>query len=232
MVSMDKIPEHVAIILDGNGRWAASQGKPRSFGHKAGAENVEVICRAADALGIKYLTMYAFSTENWNRPKEEVDILMRLLLQYMKYCEKNAKKDNMRVRIIGDRTGLSEPLRRQVESLEKNTEEFTGLQFTIAINYGARDELLRAVRALLSEGCSPEGLTEQDLSKALDTRDLPDPDLLIRTSGEERLSNFLLWQLAYSEFYFTEVPWPAFTPEELKKAVEAYGERHRRYGGV
>lgn len=231
-----RVPNHVAIILDGNGRWAKAKGKPRSFGHKAGAENVEVICRAADKLGIKYLTMYAFSTENWNRPEAEVATLMKLLLQYMKYCEKNAKKDNMRVRIIGDTSKLSEELRAQVRSLEENTSAFTGLQFNIAINYGSRDEMLRAMRRLsadVAEGKrSPAEIDEATFSSYLDTKELPDPDLLIRTSGEERLSNFLLWQLAYSEFYFTDVPWPDFSPEELKKAVEEYDRRDRRFGGV
>ncbi len=226
-----KIPQHVAIILDGNGRWAAAQKKPRSYGHKAGAENVEVICRAADKIGIKYLTMYAFSTENWKRPEMEVKILMKLITEYMRYCEKNAVADHMRIRVIGDRTILPKDLLEAIEGAEETTKEFTGLQFTIAINYGSRDEMIRGIRKM-SADLKPEEMTEETLSKYLDTADLPDPDLCIRTSGEQRLSNFMLWQLGYAELYFTEVPWPAFTPEELMKAVEEYDRRDRRYGGV
>lgn len=226
-----KIPQHVAIILDGNGRWAAARNKPRAYGHKAGAENVEVICRAADKLGIKYLTMYAFSTENWKRPEREVKILMRLITEYMKYCEKNAVKDHMRIRVIGDRSILPKELLAAIESAEETTKEFTGLQLTIAVNYGSRDELIRAMRKCASD-LPPEEMTEENLKKYLDTAELPDPDLVIRTSGEMRLSNFMLWQLGYAELLFTDVPWPDFSPEELQKAVEEYDRRDRRYGGV
>ncbi|MBQ7507349.1 MAG: isoprenyl transferase [Lachnospiraceae bacterium] len=226
-----KIPQHVAIILDGNGRWAAARNKPRAYGHKAGAENVEVICRAADALGIKYLTMYAFSTENWTRPEHEVKILMRLITEYMKYCEKNAVKDHMRIRVIGDRSILPKELLAAITSAEETTKEFTGLQLTIAVNYGGRAELIRAVKKF-GEAGRLEELTEDSLQPYLDTADLPDPDLCIRTSGEMRLSNFMMWQLAYAELYFTDVHWPDFSPEELKKAVEEYDRRDRRYGGV
>lgn len=231
-----QIPNHVAIILDGNGRWAKSKGMPRNYGHTVGAKNVETICRAADALGIKYLTMYAFSTENWNRPKDEVSALMTLLHSYMKNCEKRANRENMRVRVIGDVTKLDEKLRAQIQSLEENTKENTGLQFQIAINYGSRDEIVRGIKKLahdVKEGkLEPGDITEEVFDGYLDTNEIPDPDLLIRTSGELRLSNYLLWQLAYSEFYFTSVPWPDFTPEELKKAVEEYDHRNRRYGGL
>ena len=231
-----QIPNHVAIILDGNGRWAKSKGMPRNYGHTVGAKNVETICRAADALGIKYLTMYAFSTENWNRPKDEVSALMTLLHSYMKNCEKRANRENMRVRVIGDVTKLDEKLRAQIQSLEENTKENTGLQFQIAINYGSRDEIVRGIKKLahdVKEGkLEPGDITEEVFDGYLDTKEIPDPDLLIRTSGELRLSNYLLWQLAYSEFYFTSVPWPDFTPEELKKAVEEYDHRNRRYGGL
>ncbi len=231
-----KIPNHVAIILDGNGRWAKNQGKPRTFGHKAGAENVEVICRAADALGIKYLTMYAFSTENWNRSEEEVGTLMKILLTYLKNTEKTAIQENMRVRIIGDKSRLSDKLQEQIRSMEEHTANNTGLNFQIAINYGSRDEMIRGMRRMaldVKEGkLEPEEILEETFASYLDTADIPDPDLMIRTSGEQRLSNYLLWQLAYSEFYFTDVPWPAFTPDELKKAVEVYTSRDRRYGGV
>lgn len=231
-----KIPEHVAIILDGNGRWAKKRGMPRNYGHAQGAKNVEVICRAAYDLGIKYLTVYAFSTENWNRPKEEVDALMKLLNQYMKNCQKTAKKNNMRVRVIGDKSGLSESIRRDIAALEEATKGYDGLQFTIALNYGGRDELTRAVKkiaeAVQKGDLVPEDITEDTIGAALDTAGLPDPDLLIRTSYELRISNYLLWQLAYTEFYFTEVPWPDFDEEQLRKAVEAYMQRDRRFGKI
>ncbi len=230
------VPQHVAIILDGNGRWAKKRGMPRNYGHAQGAKNVEVICRAAYNMGIRYLTVYAFSTENWNRPKDEVDALMRLLNQYMKNCQKTAKKNNMKVRVIGDKSGLSETIQRDIAALEEATKEYDGLNFTIALNYGGRDELTRAVKKIASSvksgEISPEDITEEMVSGFLDTAELPDPDLLIRTSYELRISNYLLWQLAYSEFYFTEVPWPDFDEEELSKAVEAYRQRDRRFGKV
>lgn len=230
------IPNHVAIILDGNGRWAKKRGMPRNYGHVQGAKNVEVICRAAWDMGIKYLTVYAFSTENWNRPKEEVDALMKLLNQYMKNCQRTAKKNNMKVRVIGDKSGLSEAIQRDIAALEKATEDYDGLNFTIALNYGGRDELTRMVRkiaALVKDGeIAPEDITENMIEESLDTAGLPDPDLMIRTSYELRISNYLLWQLAYAEFYFTEVPWPDFDEKELQKAVEEYGQRERRFGKV
>lgn len=230
------VPKHVAIILDGNGRWAKKRGMPRNYGHAQGAKNVEVICRAAYNMGIKYLTVYAFSTENWNRPKDEVDALMKLLNQYMKNCQKTAKKNNMKVRVIGDKNGLSEEIRRDIAALEEATKDYDGLNFTIALNYGGRDELTRAVRkiadAVKSGETAPEDITEEMITASLDTAELPDPDLMIRTSYELRISNYLLWQLAYAEFYFTEVPWPDFDEKELKKAVDAYGQRNRRFGKV
>ncbi len=230
------IPNHVAIILDGNGRWAKSQGKPRTYGHKVGAENVEKISRAAQAIGINYLTLYAFSTENWKRPQDEVDTLMKLLSAYLRKCQKDAVENNMRVRIIGDRTPLSDQLKEEIDILENLSKDFDGFNLTIAINYGGRDEILRASRAackeLISEGKDVSELTEEVLEKHLDTWDLPDPDLMIRTSGEERLSNYLLWQLAYAEFYFTDTPWPIFSKEDLELAVEEYDRRNRRFGAV
>lgn len=231
-----KVPQHVAIILDGNGRWAKKRGMPRNYGHVQGAKNVEVICRAAYHMGIKYLTVYAFSTENWKRPQDEVDALMKLLNQYMKNCQKTAKKNNMKVRVIGDKSGLSEPIQRDIAALEEATKDYDGLNFTIALNYGGRDELTRTVRkvarAVKDGEIDPEDITEELISKYLDTAGLPDPDLMIRTSYELRISNYLLWQLAYSEFYFTEVPWPDFDEKELQKAVEAYEQRDRRFGMV
>ncbi len=230
------VPQHVAIILDGNGRWAKKRGMPRNYGHAQGAKNVEVICRAAWNMGIKYLTVYAFSTENWRRPQDEVDALMKLLNQYMKNCQRTAKKNNMRVRVIGDKSGLSEAIQRDIAQLEEATKTYDGLNFTIALNYGGRDELTRAVkniaRSVKDGEISPDEITEERISAALDTAGLPDPDLMIRTSYELRISNYLLWQLAYSEFYFTEVPWPDFDEEELQKAVEAYRQRDRRFGMV
>ncbi len=230
------VPQHVAIILDGNGRWAKKRGMPRNYGHVQGAKNVEVICRAAYHMGIKYLTVYAFSTENWKRPQDEVDALMKLLNQYMKNCQKTAKKNNMKVRVIGDKSGLSEPIRQDIAALEEATKEYDGLHFTIALNYGGRDELTRTVKKIASAvkrgEIDVDNITEEMVSGYLDTAGLPDPDLLIRTSYELRISNYLLWQLAYSEFYFTEVPWPDFDEKELQKAVEAYQQRDRRFGKV
>ena len=231
-----KIPNNVAIILDGNGRWAKSKGMPRNYGHTVGAKNVETVCRAADELGIKYLTLYAFSTENWNRPQNEVNALMKLLEGYLKNCIKTADKNNMRVRVIGEITRLSNAFQQRIHELETASASNTGLNLTIAINYGSRDEILRAVRHMVEDAregkLETKDIDENVFSSYLDTRELPDPDLLIRTSGEQRLSNYLLWQLAYSEFYFTDVPWPDFHKKELELAIEAYNKRDRRFGGL
>ena len=230
------IPQHVAIILDGNGRWAKAKGMPRNYGHAQGSKNVEKICEEAWRMGIKYLTVYAFSTENWNRPKEEVNALMKLLRNYMKTCLKTAAKNDMKVRVIGDITKLDEDIQKRILELEEATKNNGVLNFQIAINYGSRDEITRAVRTLaedVKEGkLMPEEVNEACIERYLDTHDIPDPDLLIRTSGEQRLSNYLLWQLAYTEFYFTDVPWPDFSKQELEKAIEQYNRRDRRYGGV
>ena len=228
------IPNHVAIILDGNGRWAKAKGMPRNYGHIQGAKTVEEICEVAYKMGIQYLTVYAFSTENWNRPKDEVDALMKLLRNYMKNCLKTAEKNNMCVRIIGEKSRLDDDIRERIEELEEATKNNTGLHFTIAINYGGRDELVRAAKKVAEKVAvgelKAEEITEDVINQHLDTAGLPDPDLLIRTCNEQRISNFLLWQLAYTEFYFTPVPWPDFSKEELEKAVEAYNHRDRRYG--
>ncbi len=232
---MSEIPKHVAIILDGNGRWAKSKGMPRTYGHTMGAKNVEPICKAAHNLGIKYITFYAFSTENWKRPDTEVSALMDLLESYMKTCKKLAKDNNMRVRIIGDISAFTPSMQEKIKDLEEFTKEFSGLNMQIALNYGSRDEIVRAVNAFNKDVLEEKAaypLTEEVLSSYLDTKDIPDPDLMIRTSGEQRLSNYLLWQLAYSEFYFTDVPWPDFHEKELKEAVDAYMNRDRRYGKV
>ena len=231
-----KIPQHVAIILDGNGRWAKSKGMPRNYGHVQGARNVERICDAAYHMGIKYLTLYAFSTENWNRPPMEVDALMKLLRSYLKTCLKTASDNNMRVRVIGERGRLDKDIQRRIAELEEASKANDALNLQIALNYGSRDEITRAVKKLLlsceEKHLRPEDITESTIGEYLDTSGIPDPDLLIRTGGEQRLSNYLLWQLAYAEFYFTEVAWPAFTEEELQRAVEQFGGRDRRYGGL
>lgn len=231
-----KIPNHVAIILDGNGRWAKSKGMPRTYGHTTGAKNVEKIAEAAGNMGIRYLTLYAFSTENWNRPPEEVKALMNLLDSYLKNCIQTAKKNNMAVRVLGDISRLDERMQEKIRKLEESSADYDGLYLQIAINYGSRDEIVRAIRKLgrdVETGkIAPDQISEETFSSYLDTAGLPDPDLLIRTSGEERLSNFLLWQLAYAEFYFTDVPWPDFHEEDLRRAVEAYNQRDRRYGKV
>jgi len=229
-------PEHVAIILDGNGRWAKKRFLPRKAGHVAGSKTVEQICEDAWDLGIQYLTVYAFSTENWKRPQDEVDALMKLLRQYLKDCIKRSTKNNMCVRVLGDITPLDEDLKASILELEEVSRNNTGLHFQVALNYGSRDEMLRAVRAMAEEvSCgrmTPGEIDEGCFSNYLDTKGIPDPDLLIRTSGEERLSNFLLWQLAYTEFYFTDVLWPDFNKKELQKAIEYYNKRDRRFGGV
>ena len=231
-----RVPEHVAIILDGNGRWAKKRFLPRNMGHAQGSKTVERIIEDAFDMGIKYLTVYAFSTENWRRPKDEVDALMKLLRDYLKTCIKRANKNNMRVRVIGDVTGLSEDLREKIEQLEEASKGNTGINFTIALNYGSRDEMIRAMKKmagdLLAGTLIKEDITEDAFAGYLDTKGIPEPDLMIRTSGEQRLSNFMLWQLAYTEFYFTDVLWPDFNKKELKKAVEYYNGRERRFGGI
>ena len=230
------VPQHVAIILDGNGRWAKSKGMPRNYGHAQGSKNVERTCEEAWRMGIKYLTVYAFSTENWSRPESEVSALMTLLRNYMKTCLKTAAKNDMKIRVIGDITPLDDDIKNRIRELEEATVNNGGLNFTIALNYGSRDEMTRAAKKLAKDcvdgKVDPEQIDESVFASYLDTREIPDPDLLIRTSGEQRLSNYLLWQLAYSEFYFTDVPWPAFTKEELKKAIDEFNHRHRRFGGV
>ena len=229
-----KIPTHVAIIMDGNGRWAKERGMPRTFGHSQGAKVVEQILEDADHLGDRYLTVYAFSTENWSRPAPEVKALMNLLRRYMKSSLAKCAKNNVRVRVIGDKSMLEKDLQDSIATLERETASNTGIGFQIAINYGGRDEIVRAVRQAARKGLlnDPDGIDEGLLSDCMDTAGIPDPDLLIRTCGEQRISNFLLWQLAYSEFYFTPKAWPDFDKDELIKAIEAYNHRERRYGGL
>ena len=230
------VPRHVAIILDGNGRWARSKGMPRSYGHVVGCDNLEKMCNIICDMGVRYLTVYAFSTENWKRSQEEIKVLMNLFRRYLKRCERSARKNQMRVKIIGDPEGLDPDIQKSIHELEDMSKDYDRMFFQIALNYGSRDEILRGVTRLAEDarqGRIPEGKVSEQLFEAyLDTAGIPDPDLLIRTSGEQRLSNFLLWQLAYTEFYFTDVPWPAFNKQELVKAIEKYNERDRRYGGV
>lgn len=232
-----EIPRHVAIILDGNGRWAKSRNMPRNYGHVKGAANVEVICRAADELGIKYLTVYLFSTENWRRSQDEVKALMKLFHSYTRTAIRQARENNMRCRILGKEDELDDTLRKNLRELVESSKNNTGLNFQLAINYGSRDEIVRAVRKLsmdVKEGriADPDQITEETISSYLDTADIPDPDLLIRTSGEMRLSNYLMWQLSYAELYFTKTPWPAFSKKDLELAIEEYNRRTRRYGGL
>ena len=230
-----RVPNHIAIILDGNGRWAKKRGMPRSYGHVKGCENLEDICEVAKELGVKYLTVYAFSTENWKRSKEEVDGLMKLFRNYLKKCIKISQKNNMRVKVIGDVSAFDPDIQESIVKLENFSKDFTELHFQIALNYGSRDEITRAVNRMLEDqkaGKLATPVEEETISNYLDTAGVPDPDLMIRTSGELRLSNYLLWQLAYTEFYFTDVPWPDFKRDELVKAIEKYNERDRRYGGV
>ena len=236
MEDISRIPQHVAIILDGNGRWAKAKGMPRNYGHMQGAKAVEDILEVARDMGIKYLTVYAFSTENWNRPQSEVSALMKILREYLKTSIKKSMKNNVRCRVIGERSRLSDDIQDAVEKLETATADNTGLTFTIAINYGSRDEITRAVRKIAGDvksgALSPEAITEDTITESLDTAFMPDPDLLIRTCGEQRLSNFLLWQCAYTEFYYTDIAWPDFDKAELQKAVDAYGNRNRKFGGL
>ncbi len=230
------VPKHVAIILDGNGRWAKKRNMPRNYGHVQGSKTVEQIIEDGYNMGIEYITVYAFSTENWKRSKDEVDALMKLLAKYLVDCIERSTKNNMQVRVIGDKSGLDHKLVAKINELEETTRNATGLKFTIGINYGGRDEIRRAVTKLAGEVAdgtlSPSDITEDLISSRLDTAGLPDPDLLIRTSGEERLSNFLPWQLAYTEFYFTDVLWPDFKKEDLLQAIRYYNGRDRRFGGV
>ena len=230
------VPQHIAIILDGNGRWAKAKGMPRNYGHAQGSKNVEKICEEAWRMGIKYLTVYAFSTENWSRPENEVAALMKLLRNYMKTCLKTAAKNDMKIRVIGDIEPLDDDIKSRIRELEAATTDNGGLNFTIALNYGSRDELTRAAQKMAKD-CAEGKIKAEEIDESvfetyLDTHGIPDTDMMIRTSGEQRLSNYLLWQLAYSEFYFTDVPWPDFTKEELVKAIEEYNHRHRRFGKV
>lgn len=230
------IPEHVAIIMDGNGRWAKRRGLPRTMGHKEGCAVVERTVEDAARLGIKYLTVYGFSTENWKRSADEVGALMQLFRFYMVRLLKIAKANNVRVRMIGERSRFDQDIIDGINRLERETVDNSGLTFVIAVNYGGRDEIVRAAKKIIRDAAegtvTPDQMNEDVFASYLDTADMPDPDLLIRTSGELRLSNYLLWQLAYTELYVTDCLWPDFNKEELKKAIAAYNSRERRFGGV
>ena len=229
------IPEHVAVILDGNGRWAKKHKVPRAMGHKAGCETLERMVRIASDAGIKYFTVYGFSTENWKRSVEEVGALMQLLRFYMVRLLKIASANNVRVKMIGEKTRFAPDIIKGIDDLVEGTKDNTGMTFVIAINYGGRDEIVRAARRLVNDyrksGKDADSIDEAEFASCLDTAELPDPDLLIRTSGELRLSNYLLWQLAYTEFYVTDCLWPDFDKDELEKAIAAYNKRERRFGG-
>lgn len=229
------IPNHVAVILDGNGRWAKKRGIPRAMGHKAGCETLEKMVRVASDVGLNYFTVYGFSTENWKRSEEEVGALMQLFRYYMVRLLKIASANNVRVKMIGDKYRFASDIIKGIDDLVEGTKDNTGMTFVIAINYGGRDEIVRAARKMVQNyqqsGKDAALIDEMEFASYLDTAGIPDPDLMIRTSGELRLSNYLLWQLAYSEFYITDCLWPDFNQEELEKAIIAYNKRERRFGG-
>ena len=230
------VPNHIAIILDGNGRWAKERGMPRTYGHVKGCANLENICYDIKDLGVKYLTVYAFSTENWKRSREEVEALMKLFRSYLKKCIKISKKNNMRMKVIGDITAFAPDIQQSVRELEEYSKDFDGIYFQLALNYGSRDEIRRGMQKMAQDvkdgKVEPDGITEDTIESYLDTAGVPDPDLLIRTGGDLRVSNFLLWQIAYSELWTTDVCWPDFTPERFKEALLSYQKRDRRFGGL
>ncbi len=236
MSEQKRIPQHVAIIMDGNGRWAELRGKTRSEGHAAGVEPVRAALRASVRWGVKYLTLYAFSTENWGRPEPEVDALMELFCQCVVHETPELKQQGVRITMIGDRSRFSPKVQEYLAEAERQTADGQTLTLVLALNYSSRSEITRAVRkvacAVVGGAFAPEMISEESISKALDTADLPDPDLIIRTSGEQRLSNFLLWQASYAELYFPDVLWPDFTEQEFDRAIEEYAQRDRRFGLV
>lgn len=229
MAEEKKVPRHIGFIMDGNGRWAKLRGKSRSYGHKKGADVIEEVVSACFSEGVEAVSLYAFSTENWSRPKEEIDTIFDLLEKFLRRYESKLLRENIRLVISGDLSEISENLRNRSISVMKNTEKFVGKTLNIAINYGGRAELLRAAKALQLSG---EAVTEENFAKYLYTAGLPDIDLVVRTSGEKRLSNFFPWQCAYAELYFTDVLWPDFKSEELKKALEWFAGRKRRFGNI
>lgn len=229
------VPRHIAIILDGNGRWAKKRGLPRTAGHKVGAENFRKIATYCKNIGVEYLTVYAFSTENWSRPEDEVSTLMKLFDRYLKEAIDTMARDNIRMRVLGDVSALSPELQRQIEETNRISQQYEGFQANICINYGGRAEIMRAAKLYLEDvrvNGAGEELDENRFSSYMYSSGIPDPELLIRPGGEQRISNFLLWQCAYSEFYFTDVLWPDFDAQELEKAIAEFNRRDRRFGGV
>ncbi len=231
-MTVGSIPRHIGIIMDGNGRWAELRGLPRSEGHRKGVRRVKEITEAAKAAGVGVLSLYAFSMENWKRPENEVSVIMGLMESTLKGEFLNFMDEGIRFRVIGNRERLSPHVREIMEYTEKATEENDKIILQCAVSYGGRDEIIRAVRKAIGSGLKPEEITEEELGRLMDTEGLPDPDLIIRTSGEKRLSNFLLWQSAYSEFYFTDTLWPDFTQEEFMAAIREYQMRDRRFGSL
>ncbi len=235
-IDKNNLPVHIAIVMDGNGRWASGRGLPRSMGHREGANTLRKIVRYCDEIGIKYLTVYAFSTENWSRPKEEVDALMSLLLEYLKNADKEIAGKNVRIKVIGDSNGLTEEIKNEIIRVTENTKKNNGLTLVIALNYGGRAEIVDMVRRIAVEvkkgGLSIDAINEQLVSGYLYTSGIPDPDMVIRPSGENRLSNFLLWQSSYAEFWYSNVLWPDFSKKDLLEAIMEYQKRNRRYGGI
>lgn len=233
-MEQENLPKHIAIIMDGNRRWAKNKGLPISFGHKEGAKTLEKIVRYANKIGIKYITVYAFSTENWKRTEEEVSALMNLFQSYLDDYSKRADSENIKVKIIGSKKGLSEKMKKSIEKCMERTKQNTGITFNIALNYGGRDEIVNAVKSIAEKieqkEISINEITEQTISDNLYTKNQPDPDILIRTSGELRLSNFLPWQLVYTEFIFVEKNWPDFNEEDLDNAIKIYQKRNRKFG--
>lgn len=225
------LPKHIAIIMDGNGRWAKRRSMPRSAGHVAGAKTFKDIARYCNKIGLEYLTVYAFSTENWKRPKDEVESIMNLLRDYLKDAE-NFKSDNIRVKFIGNLEPLADDIKELIKKDEEGSKDATGLKLNIAINYGGRDEITNAVKKIVESGVGADNITEQTISDNLCTSGMPDPDFIIRPSGEYRLSNYLIWQSAYAEYWFSDVLWPDFKPYHLEKAIDEFNHRNRRFGGI
>lgn len=225
----DMLPKHVAIIMDGNGRWAKRRGLPRNMGHRKGAETLSKIIRYANKIGIKYLTVFAFSTENWSRPASEVEFLMNLPFEFLDKFKKDFKDEDIKLNVIGDRSRLSIELVEKIEEVEAESKEAKGLNFVIALNYGSQDEIIDAIKEIVKNN---EEITKENFSKHLYTKDIPDVDLLIRTSGEYRISNFLLWQIAYSELYFTDILWPDFNEKKFQISIDNFANRERRFGGL
>lgn len=235
MENKNNLPVHIAIIMDGNRRWAKNNNLEISLGHKKGAENLENITKYCNEIGIKYLTVYAFSTENWKRSKEEVGALMKLLQTYIENFLKRSETSNVKINIIGDKSKLSLPIKKGIEAIENKTKNNTGTVLNIAFNYGGRDEIVNAVKTIAlkvkDNSIKIDDIDEELISNSLYTENIPDPDLMIRTSGEQRTSNFLPWQSVYTEFYFTKKYWPEFTREDLDEAIEEYNRRNRKFGG-